>query len=347
MSDIGEALETARRARGLTQEDLAGLAQVSQAALSRYEQGRREPDPDVLPRLARALGVTERFLRGWDRTRGAMAVDAHMRRRQGAKPTVWRRLEAQLNLHRMHARHLFEEVSVHADQKIPQFDPIEIEPAAAARMVRMQWRMPVGPVRLLVRWLEAAGCVVIEEDFGTPRVDGLSQWIGEYPVMLLNQRVPTDRKRLTLAHELGHLCMHSDDVTEHVEQEANEFAAEFLMPLTVIRPQLRNVTLGRLHDMKREWGVSMQALIERAHDARTITGVQRSNLYKALSAKGWRMREPLSDELPPEHPRLTTQIGEALRAKGLDQDEIAQLAGFSDANQQHPFKPASRRLELV
>ena len=64
MSSLGEAITTARRALGLTQEELAAASGVTQAALSRYENGMREPDADVLVRLAAALGVTEPFLKG-------------------------------------------------------------------------------------------------------------------------------------------------------------------------------------------------------------------------------------------------------------------------------------------
>ena len=113
--------------------------------------------------------------------------------------------------------------------------------------------------------MEAAGCLIIDTDFETTRVDGLSQWSGAHPVVMLNVGAPTDRRRLTLAHELGHLCLHRQGVPDDVESDANTFAAEFLMPAETIRPELRNLTVGRLHDLKRYWRVSMQALIERAH----------------------------------------------------------------------------------
>lgn len=347
MNNVGEILETARRAAGMTQEELADKAGISQGAISRYEKGTRDPDPDALVALAAALGVTEHFLSEAGRARGAMAVDAHMRRRLTAKPTVWRQFEAKLNMYRFHARHLFEEVSLRAEQTIPRFDPAETDPETAARLVRMQWRMPIGPVRSLVRWMESAGCLVLEEDFGTPRIDGMSQWIEEHPVMLLNRRVPTDRKRLTGGHELGHLCLHADDVSEHMEEEANQFAAEFLMPAEVIRPQLRKLTLGRLHDLKRQWGVSMQALVERAHSLGAITLTQRTSFYKAFSRHGWRIIEPVSDELAPEQPRLPIDIGEALSARGLTGDEVARMAGFRDASQSHPFRGEARRLRAL
>ncbi|ANZ37388.1 XRE family transcriptional regulator [Lentzea guizhouensis] len=347
MRDFGEVLSTARRASGLTQEELAELAEVTQATLSRYENDQRAPDDDVLERLARALGVTADLFRAAGRVHGGLAVDAHMRRRQSAKPTVWRQLEAQLNMYRLHARLVCEEVSIRAEQSIPRLDLFETTPEAAARIVRMQWRMPVGPVRGLVRWMEAAGCIIIEEDFGTARVDGLSQWIDDYPVVMINMRAPTDRKRLTLAHELGHLVLHSEDVSAEIEDEANRFAGEFLMPTEMVRPQMRTLNLGRLHDLKREWGTSMQALIERANHLNLITASQRTNLYKSLSAKGWRTSEPLSDELLPEVPSLTRAIGDAMASKGFSAAEIDRIAGFDPAVTDHPFRPQRTRLQLV
>lgn len=94
---IGQALITLRLARGYTQEDLAGLLGVSQPAINRYEHDEREPDDEMLDRIAEVLGVTPGFLRHAGRLRGAMAVDAHMRRRASAKATIWRRQEARLN----------------------------------------------------------------------------------------------------------------------------------------------------------------------------------------------------------------------------------------------------------
>ena len=262
---LGEAIATARRARGLTQADLADDLGITQAALSRYENELRQPTDGDLKRIASSLGVVPELLRHDDRMQGALAAGAHMRRRATAKPTAWRRLEAQLNLYRLHTQRLFDELDLKTELTIPWFDPFEYDPRTAARLLRMQWRMPNGPVRGLTRWMEAAGCLIFDSDFKTTRVDGLSQWSDAHPVVMLNVGAPTDRRRLTLAHELGHLCLHRQGVPDDVESDANAFAAEFLMPAETIRPELRNLTVGRLHDLKRYWEVSMQALIERAH----------------------------------------------------------------------------------
>ncbi|MGH3632147.1 MAG: XRE family transcriptional regulator [Sciscionella sp.] len=344
---LGEALVTLRHARGLTQAELADLAGVTQAALSRYESDLRAPEDTVIDALAATLGITGDFLRRAGRVRGAMAVDAHMRRRATAKATVWRRLEAQLNTYRMHARQLSEEVTIRATQHVPRFDPIDTPAPDAARMVRMQWRMPIGPVRALVRWLEAAGCLVIMQDFGSSRVDGMSQWVDDLPVMLVNERTPTDRLRLTIAHELGHLCLHSVDITDFMEEEATAFAAEFLMPTGAIRAQLRNLTLGRLQDLKREWGVSMQALIEKAHTIGYLSPARRTSFYKALSTIGWRISEPGSDALPPETAQLPRSIADAVLARGLSLDELARIAGYASPTDNTLFQPTQRQLRAV
>jgi Zn-dependent peptidase ImmA (M78 family) len=289
--------------------------------------------------------VTVPFLIHAGRARGGMAMDAHMRRRATAPPGTWRQLEARLNVYRWHASHLFEEVSLHAEQHVPTLDPLDVTPEQAARFVRAQWRLPAGPVRRLAQWLEAAGCLLIGEDFGTSRIDGLSQWVGDYPILLFNDAVPVDRVRLTLAHELGHLVLHADALSvDDVEAQANAFAGEFLLPSEVIRPSLRNLKIGRLLDLKREYGVSMQALVERAYHLDLLSPTQRTSMYKLFSAKGWRTHEPGSGDIAPERPALAESIGQSLSARGLTPQDIASIAGFSEPSCNTLFRTGGLRV---
>ena len=57
------------------------------------------------------------------------------------------------------------------------------------------------------------------------------------------------------------------------------------MPAHLIRPQLRVFNLGKLLALKREWGVSMQALIERAYDLGVLGTQERTALYKQTSRR--------------------------------------------------------------
>ena len=57
MAGFAESLETIRCVKGLTQEQLAKSAGVTQAQISYYERGLNVPNVDVALKLARALGV--------------------------------------------------------------------------------------------------------------------------------------------------------------------------------------------------------------------------------------------------------------------------------------------------
>lgn len=346
MSGLGSALVVARTAAGITQQQFAAELGITQAALSRYENDLRTIPVPTVAVAAAVLGVTPQLLATASR-RGAMAVDAHMRRRATAPATVWHRTEARLNMLRAHTAQVLGEVTLRATKHLPTYDSFDTIPADAARFVRMQWQLPSGPVAGLIQWAEAAGCVIFEEDFGTSRVDGMSQWIDGHPIMLINSTAPTDRKRLTIAHELGHLCLHNEFISENLEGEANDFAAEFLMPEAAIAHQLRDLTVGRLHDLKQVWGVSMQAIIERAFRLGLLTPSKRTNMYKQFSARGWRTREPGGDQLPPEHPALPAQIGSALAARGLSASDIDSMSGFGERATNNPFKVSPRGLSVV
>lgn len=341
MSNIGEVLETARRARGMTQGDLAEEIGVQQATLSRWEKGLREPDDSDVDKLATALGVTPQLLKRGDRMKGGIAVTAHMRRRATAKVSVWRQLEAQLNMLRLHAASIGEETAMTAERSVPAFDPLEKDPVEAASMVRLQWQMPLGPVASVAAWMESAGILIIEQDFGAAaRVDGLSQWSDSHAIVLLNSEAPPDRKRLTLAHELGHLVMHATHPTEDMEADANQFAAEFLVPEYEVRPMLRGrLTLSRFVDLKRYWGVSIAALVMRAHTLGAISDLEKTSLFKQISARGWRINEPANEEVPVEKPRLAQHIADTLVAGGLNEEELACVVGYASAANNVDFRP--------
>jgi transcriptional regulator with XRE-family HTH domain len=58
-SSIPQNLRRLRLAAGLTQAQLAELAEVTDATLSRIERARFAPSQDLLQRLAKAIGATE------------------------------------------------------------------------------------------------------------------------------------------------------------------------------------------------------------------------------------------------------------------------------------------------
>jgi transcriptional regulator with XRE-family HTH domain len=92
-SEFGERLTALRKARGLTQVQLADKIGSTQRAVSRYETiADRAPAP-VLAKLAQALGVTTDELLGVKRIRAAasLADDPEARR-------LWRKFQQVMEL---------------------------------------------------------------------------------------------------------------------------------------------------------------------------------------------------------------------------------------------------------
>ena len=59
---LGERISALRRARGLSQAELANRLGISASAMGMYEQGRREPSIQILVRLSQELEVSTDFL---------------------------------------------------------------------------------------------------------------------------------------------------------------------------------------------------------------------------------------------------------------------------------------------
>jgi hypothetical protein len=76
--------------------------------------------------------------------------------------------------------------------------------------------------------------------------------------------------------------------------EANRFATALLVPRQrVLGDVSDSLQLRDYARLKATWGVSIQALIMRAHDLGVISATRKRSLLVQLSAKGWRKSEPV------------------------------------------------------
>jgi transcriptional regulator with XRE-family HTH domain len=71
-SNVGSRIAQLRERQKWTQEELASKLGITRAALSHYEKGRREPDHEVLVKLADCFRVSVDFLVG--RTQNPQSV---------------------------------------------------------------------------------------------------------------------------------------------------------------------------------------------------------------------------------------------------------------------------------
>lgn len=300
-----EMIVLAREARGVTQRELADALRIAQGTLSKYENGLSVAPEALLDGLAKALRFPRDFFVATDSVYGPSASEFYHRKRASAAAGAMKEVYATLNIIRMNVAKLLRSAELDATFEVPRHDPDKFggDASEIARAVRAAWQLPAGPVKDVIGTLEEAGIMVIRVPFPTRHLDAIGWWFpGMPPLIFLNRGIPADKERFSCCHELGHLVMHKA-VNESMEQQANEFAAEFLMPEADIRPQLaRADTLMRFGELKLYWKVAMQALFRRARDLGCVGDGRYRYLQMEMSRRGYRMREPAEYDFPKEEP---------------------------------------------
>ncbi len=308
--DIGSRLQMARKKERMSMRDLAILAEVSPTAISKYENGKDVPRQSTLLRLAKALGVeTDYFLR---ESTVKIVVPAYRKHsklgkqdQEAVEATIMDVMERYLQIEAIRA------AERRSDCGLPSYEiesPTEAEDAADA--LRSNWFLGAGPIDSICAALEDHGIKVVMLD-GPDRFDGFCCWVNKtIPVIAYNGHLAGDRQRFTLAHELGHLVLRTED-----EALAHRFAGAFLVPRRAVFEELgqkrSNLDIGELMLLKRKYGMSIQAWVMRAYHLHVINSATHQRIFRKISALGMRTHE--QGEVLQEKPeRMQLLIHQAL-----------------------------------
>lgn len=209
-------------------------------------------------------------------------------------------------------------------QNVPNLGP-GLDAETAAQIVRAEWKLGEKPLPNLVHLLEAHGVRVFSLAQDAREVDAFSLWHSAQPFMFLNTKKSAERSRFDAAHELGHLVMHwHHEVPQgnQAEQEANRFAAAFLMPAESLLASIPRVpTLQDLIKLKKRWKVSVAALTHRLYELKWLTPWQYRTFYVEISDRGYRADEP--QPMQRETSQILNRVFTALRREGITKTDIA------------------------
>ena len=352
----------ARESRGYTQAELSRLASIGQGTVSKYETGASEPPDGFAEEIAKVLDYPIAFFYQPGRPYGFPPF--HYRRRKKLSAKVLGKINAQMNIRRMHIQKMclsFDVNSVAAN-RIPEVDPNDYVRGAKgppsvediARSLRELWMLPRGPIPNMVDLIEASGGIVIHCDFGSDLIDAMSQRVDGMPVLFfVNTHAPADRVRHTLAHELGHMVLHTttlhdDDV---MEDEADTFAGALLLPSDEFKAQLRRFDLRQLANMKQFWKVSMASMAVRADKLKLITPYQSKSFWMEMGKLGYRKREPHEPEH--EHGTILRRMVKYHTDKlGYSTDDMCRLLNLNPTDYEEMYgagqvREPQRHLRIV
>ncbi len=303
----------ARQYRAASQEQIAKDAGLNQGYFSRIENGLTSdgPSPETIERIAAALDFPASFFYQQDGLSGLpLSVHPMNRRKAAVSERVLKQIHAELNIRLIHLRRFLRAANIAPELPLPAIDVDDGDgPLEIARTLRRAWLIPDGPIDNLTDYCERAGILVIWCELAKG-IDGVSMNARDLPpCIFLNKDSPADRMRFSLAHELGHAIMHRVP-TDNIEDEANAFAGELLLPERQYRRLLvgQTITLEWLARQKAYWKTSMAFLLYRAGAVGAITRHQSEYLWKKISAMGWRTREPAETEFAHEQPSVFPRL---------------------------------------
>jgi Zn-dependent peptidase ImmA (M78 family)/DNA-binding XRE family transcriptional regulator len=306
----GSRLRLARTFRGLTLAEVGEKISVTRQYIQKIESSDNcsPPSDDLIAALAEIVNVPVGFF--FESAPQEVSEEDCFFRKRKTTPQHIQMRAASYGV-------IFNLILARLEQDI-ELPPVNISDIAvksredierAAEKCRMAWGLYLdAPIQNVTRVLERAGCVVTTFADVSDKIDAFS-YFQDRPVIVrsLDKGSPS-RARFDLAHELGHLVMHRNlqPGGPELEDQANNFASAFLLPRIAFLREFPSHRLEwrKILDLKKRWGVSMQAIIRRAYDLNLITAVQYRNAHVHFSRTKQRVHEDGEEFIPVESPEI-------------------------------------------
>ena len=332
---ISKRLKEAREARGMSAVSLSDLVGVSKQAISQYENNKLSPHPEVLEKIASQLNLPISYFKY---THEIKTGTIFFRSRSTATKSARTRAEQRYGWLRIIDLYLREFVSF-PKINFPKFnipkDPKQISNKQIEEIAigtRRFWNIPDGePIDNMVSLLEQNGCVIARDELGAEKLDAFSDvnqldLDSTHYIILGADKNISVRSRFDAAHEYAHLILHSNIDKSYlnrtveyklIEEQAHRFAGAFLLPSNAFAVDFYSANLDALLALKPKWKISIAVMIKRSEDLKFITSEQARWLWINLSKRGWKLKEPLDDEIEIEQPLLLKRAIELLDEENL------------------------------
>jgi len=300
------------------------------------------PSSSVLLVLAKALNVSPEYLLS-QREIELSGID--FRKSQHALSKDERAVEASV-LDQMERYLELEELVPGSEQpwEVPSgktFIIKRIEDAEeAADSLRKLWDLGIDPIPMLAELLEEKGIKVIALDL-PESVSGSKAMVQrpelpELPAIVVNQKHNGERQRFTLAHELAHLVLRINGLSEADEEKAaDRFAGAFLMAkemmVRLLGSHRTSISLGELAELKKLFKVSIASLVVRCSQLGVISKATYVKLWNEIKRLGWNSPQssepfPCDAEVPQRMERLCLR---AVAEGAISEPKAAELLRVS------------------
>jgi Zn-dependent peptidase ImmA (M78 family) len=306
---------------------------VSRQALHKYEKGEVIPDSEMMGRLSKALHVQPDFFfrdikielgNPEFRKLTKLPVKEQNKIVEHTKDVLSRYLELEEILG-------IETNFENPLKELPVISSIE-DIEEAALQVRKSWNLGLDPVYNTIELLEDNHIKVVSVN-SEDSFDGMQTWLNQtIPVIVINEcklKSP-DRIRFTVLHELAHLLLPLGDLSDKIkERYCNQFAAAMLIPEAALQKELgisrKKLFIQELGELKKQYGISIQALMYRCKDLSIISESHLNQLVYIIARNDWKITEPVQYTGLEESNRFTQLLFRALAEELISVNKAAVL----------------------
>lgn len=287
---FAQRLVNARKIRCMSQRELRDAVdgKISSSAIAKYEKGQMMPSSDVLIMLSKALNINlDYFFRPFTVDIDPSKFEFRKKSSMGNKKVEsikylvcseiekYQEIESILNI---------------ATKFDLDYSNTLVERESEARLLALRLRKDFNigsdAIVSVVDLLESKGIKIIEIDHDRT-FSGTCNKVCGLPVIVVNKNMTSERKRLTIFHELGHLLLHCIDGVDK-EKMCNIFANEILIPSDKLKGLIgesrHDISLFELRAIQREYGISVDALMTKAYQSNIITKNRYVSFYKKKNA---------------------------------------------------------------
>ena len=325
---IGARIKEAREEAGMSQSQLAASIGITRAGISKIEAGSTvNPSAETIALLSAKLNKPIDFF--YTEYIDDFSIETTPTYRSFANTSKKDNERVDIIIRRLSyfIGYIFKivydrEVKLPDMPINPSSKPIsneEIENLAAE--VRTCWKIPEGPVLNLINRVENNGIICLGFDL-PETIDSVNVSIkfsectySLHPVIIYNNNLTYYRQRFTIAHEIGHIMLHSKwteaeykDNHTIAEKQAHRFATALMMPANVFRSTVGKTTVNGALSIKNLWGMSIAAIGRRMWETGKLSDDRYKSFCIDLSQRKWRKEEPGDRDIEPEHPYYLDKI---------------------------------------
>lgn len=275
---IGKNIKYYRLKNRMTKAELAKRAGLSAMAITHYEKDERNPDFDVMNKLAEALKIPvalfiEHRCDEGDFTYNEFRTNKRMNKRD--KEFILENIKKHFENYNLVAELAGGKVlpdPLVMNELIPHKDA-----ETNAKLLRMFLRISeLGCIRNITKTFEEKGILVYFVNSNTDSFCGVNGTFNNRPYIAVNSKMSNQEKRMTLIHEFVHMAFNWNCIedNENPEKTVEDIAVAFLLPREDLYREIglkRTNLSSDMLEVCKEYNIPIREFIKRLYDCKIIS----------------------------------------------------------------------------